>query len=337
MPLRIGSKEIGASLFFVAEEGQANLGDIQKAMAMIDCAAGAGVDAIEFQLARAADFYVANDPGYARYAKREFSDAQHRALIDHARQRGIAFIASPFSHALIPELRRAGCSAFNVNASDLTNPDIIDAVVESGLPFFLSVPLATTEEIRWAMERIQRAKPDCGFAFAHGQHTMASAGGVRPEDTALGYIATLADTSRRPVGFIDHTPHPWTPAAAVAAGAMFVTKHLARSRSDRGPDWQICLEPEEMRSAVLFARATWESVHIRSKRLAEGELADRSIMRRSIVAARPISAGAVLRREDVVFKRPGTGLDPSRYGDIVGKASLRNLERDEQIAFDDVR
>ena len=335
--MQIESKEIGSSLFFIAEEGQANLGDFQTALAMIDIAADVGVDAIEFQLARAKDFYVASHPGYEKYAKREFSDAQHRELVQRARERGIAFIAAPLSHHLVPSLRQAGCSAFNINASDLTNPDIIDAVVASDLPFFLSVPMATDEEIRWAIDRIRRHGRNTSFALAHGQHTMASAGGVPIAGTALGYLATLVNAYRAPVGFIDHTSHPWMPAVAVAAGAGFVSKHLAHSRDAHGPDWQICLEPGEMRDAVTSARAVWESVHTRTKNLAQGEQADRSIMRRSVVAARSIPAGAVLRREDVVFKRPGTGLDPSRYEDLIGKTTLHDVQPDDQIVMADVR
>ena len=335
--MQIGSTEIGSSLFFIAEEGQANLGDVQTALDMIDLAADAGVDAIEFQFARAADFYVASHPGYEKYAKREFSDAQHRELVERARHRGIAFIAASLSHNLVPSLRKAGCSAFNINASDLTNPDIIDAVVESELPFFLSVPMATDEEIRWAIDRIRRYQRNAVFALGHGQHTMASAGGVPLTSTALGYIATLAGTHQVPVGFIDHTPHPWMPSVAVAAGAVFVSKHLIRSRSARSPDWQICLEPDEMRDAVTAARAVWESVRVSSKDLAPGEQGDRSIMRRSIVAARSLPSGTIVKRSDVVFKRPGTGLDPSRYREVIGKTTRRNLEADDQLVLADLQ
>ena len=335
--MRIGSKEIGPSLFFSAEEGQANLGDFQMALTMVDIAADAGVDAIEFQLARAADFYVASHPGYEKYAKREFSDAQHRALVERAHHRGIAFIAAPLSHKLIPSLRQVGCDAFDINASDLTNPDIIDAVVASDLPFFLSVPMATHEEIRWAIDRIRRDQQRAVFALAHGQHTMASAGGVPVAGTTLGYLTTLANTYHVPVGFIDHTSHAWMPSVAVAAGAVFVSKHLARSRDAHGPDWQICLEPDEMRGAVISARAAWESIRAHTKNLALEEQMDRTIMRRSIVAARPISAGTVLRRADVVFKRPGTGLDPSRYEEIIGKTTLRDVQADDQLAMTDLR
>ncbi|MDO8599260.1 MAG: N-acetylneuraminate synthase family protein [bacterium] len=335
--MQIGSTEIGSTLFFIAEEGQANLGDVRVALDMIDLAADVGVDAIEFQAARAADFYVASHPGYERYVKREFSEAQYRELIARARARNVAFIASPLSHTLVVPLRQAGCAAFNVNASDLTNPDIIDAVAESGLPFFLSLPMATEQEIRWAITRIQRHHQAGPFGLAHGQHTMASAGGVPAADTALGCIATLARTYQEPMGFIDHTPHPWMPSVAVAAGAVFVSKHLIRSRSAHSPDWQICLEPDEMRDAVTMARAVWKSVHVSSKDLAPGEQGDRSIMRRSIVAARPLPSGTIVQRSDVVFKRPGTGLDPSQYEEVIGKTTRRNFEADDQLVLADLQ
>lgn len=331
---KIGSKIISSGcLFFVIEEGQANLGDYQKALSMIEAAASTGADAIEFQLFRAKDFYVKNAPGFELYLKRELSDLQIKDLIGCAKDKGLEFIAVPLSHKMVESLAQAGCSGFNINASDLTNPDIIDAVVASGLPFFLSLPLSAEEEIDWAVNRI-RTKSEASFALLHGQHSMASGkNGVDIEHTSLGYIATLRQKYSVPVGFIDHTPHSWMPAVAVAAGADLVTKHLTLARAEKGPDWEVCLEPEEMKEAVFLAKKAKESIETKSKKLAPGENMDRSKMRRSIVAARSIVPGEVIKRNDLAFKRPGTGIDPSKYEELVGKTVLHEIKEDKQINF----
>ncbi len=336
--MKIGNKQIGAtSVFFVIEEGQANNGSFPKALAMIEAAAKTGADAIEFQLARAGDFYVKNDPGYDIYLRREFSEAQLKQLAERAKELGLSFIAVPLSHKLIAPLAQAGCSGFNINASDLTNPDILDAVVDSGLPFFLSLPLATEEEIAWAVSRVvDRGAKE--FALMHGQHTMASgAGGVDAAHTSLGYIAALKRKYGVPVGFIDHTPLVWMPGCAVAAGADLVSKHLIISRKEKGPDWNVCLEPDEMSRSVADARKIKASISVGGKILAPGEKIDRSVMRRSVVAARAIAAGTVITREQLVFKRPGGGLDPSRYSELVGRIVSRNIAPDEPINLNDLK
>ncbi len=334
----IGSKKIGEEdLFFVIEEGQANLGDFDKALSMIEVAAKTGADAIEFQLARARDFYIKSNPGFKIYLEREFSQAQHQELISCAKEKGLEFIAAALSHKLVEPLTKAGCSGFNINASDLTNPEIIDAVLDSGAPFFFSLLFAKEEEIRWAIERIQKKK-NAQFGLLHGQHTMASGKhGVNLEHTSLGYLAVLQEKYRVPAGFIDHTPFDWMPAVAVSAGADVITKHLALSRSEKGPDWHVCLELEEMKRAVALARAAKESINVKTKVLAPGEDFDRSVMRRSIVAAKTIPAGKVIERSDIGFKRPGNGFDPSQYNEILGHVSSREILEDEQIKVSDFK
>lgn len=335
--MMIGSKKIGgADLFFVVEEGQANGGNFAKALNMIDVAGRVGADAIEFQLAIAEDFYVKNDPGYGVYCKRQFNETQITGLVKCAQDKGLAFIAAPLSHNLVEPLVRAGCAAFNINASDINNPDILDAVASSGLPFFISLLLASEDEIEWAIARVNKMRSG-SFGLLHGQHVMASGhAGVDPEHTALGYMDTLKTQYRIPVGFIDHSPFSWFPAVAVAAGADIVTKHLTISRSGKGPDWQVCLEPHEMREAIAHCRSIRKSYLVDFKKIAPQEDQDKKIMRRSIVAARSLQSGAVLQRRDLVFKRPGGGVEPSKYDFFVGKQLLRDVNADEQIQFLDI-
>ncbi|GAF74998.1 unnamed protein product, partial [marine sediment metagenome] len=217
------------------------------------------------------------------------------------------------------------------------NPEIIDTVIDSGLPFFISTLLATEKEIDWAVNRIQKRGPS-HFAILHGQHTMMSSGsGVDVSQTTLGYINTLKKRYRVPVGFIDHTPHVWMPAAAAAAGADSVCKHLSLSRTDKGPDWQVCLEPDEMKEAVSWARGIRDSSNLKHKKLASGEDKDRFKMRRSIVATRALRSGDVIKRDAIAFKRPGTGIEPSQYEDIIGKRVTCDIDENEMLRIDNLK
>jgi sialic acid synthase SpsE len=226
-----------------------------------------------------------------------------------------------------------GCSAFNINASDLNNPSMLRAVLDTRLPFFLSIALASEKEVLWATDFIQTYSNTAEFVLLHGQHTMASGqDGVHPEHTSLGYISTLKLRLGKPIGFVDHTPYSWFPACAVAAGADVVTKHMAPSHTERGPDWFVCLDPGEMRESIKWAREIRRSICEQKKILAPGEQMDRSEMRRSIVANRDLKVGQLIRREDLAFKRPGIGLAPDCEEDIVGCITTRSIKRNELVS-----
>jgi sialic acid synthase SpsE len=325
-----GKKKVGADeLFFTVEEGMANLGEIEKAKNMIDWVARTGADAIEFQLVIASDLCIEGNPGFDFCTNCEKLNVHIPDLILHAKNNGLEFLATPLSPKLVEPLAKAGCTGFNINASDINNPKIIDQVVDSGLPFFLSTLLATEEEIKWAVDRIEKRRA-ASFVILHGQHTMMSSeGSVKPFQTALAYIQSLKSAYGIPVGFIDHTSQIWMPAVAVAAGANSVSKHMAISRSEKGPDWQVCLEPEEMKNSISWAREIRQGMACAAKKLAAGEDADRKKMRRSIVASRFLEAGKMICWEDIDFKRPGVGIEPSKYGDVIGKTLTCDVKMNE--------
>lgn len=331
--ITIGTRTISPSdLFFVVEEGQFNQGDFSQALKMIELAAGTGADAIEFQLAIAEDFYITNHSGFAIYKEREFSQSQLRELVGCCRQYNIEMIVAPFSRRIVESMADFGCSAFNINASDLNNPSILRSVVESGLPFFMSLPLATTEEIKWACDYIHSCADSAPrFILLHGQHTMASgANGVAPMDTSLGFLQEIKRTCDGLAGFIDHTPFPWFPACAAAAGANIITKHMSPGHEEKGPDWPICLDPQEMQSAIAAARAIRASINQTAKVLAPGENLDRTEMRRSIVFASDLPAGHEITPDDLVFKRPGNGVSPDQETFFIGRRLASDVFKDDK-------
>ena len=332
--LRIGDRHIGFGqpTFFVAEEGQANQGNLGLALEMIRVAAGAGADAIEFQLAIADDFYVRSHPGHAIYKAREFKSDQLRQLFATAKEAGIIVYAAPLSSRLVTVLADLGCPLFNVNSSDVNNPDMLDAVAKTGLPFFLSTAMATLEEIDWAVNHLRRQGGE-QFALLHGQHSMRSAdkSGVPENETNLASLAFLRLRYGVPVGFIDHTSNPVMPVVAALRGAAIVSKHFALSRALKGPDWHICLEPLELAETIRQVRIAESTLGKPDKVLAQGEMGDRSQMRRSIVAARRLPSGTKLNLEDMQFKRPGTGLPPHRVTEVLGRVLAIDLAEDEQV------
>lgn len=337
MEFRIGDKTINDNnLYFIVEEGQANQGDLNIARKMIELAKDTGADAIEFQLAIADDFYISSHPVYERYKKIELPLQHMKNIIHYAHECKIDFIAASLSHNLIKYLVDFGCDAFNINASDINNPFIVDEVCKSELPFFVSLPLANESEIDWINNRIEKRNVN-NFTFLHGQHSMASGvDGVMPEHTSLGYIKTLKNRYKKPVGYIDHTPDIWMPACAVASGANIISKHLIIDRELKGPDWRICLEPNEMKEAINNARKINKSISTVDKILAPGENIDISIMRRSIVFKRDLPKGSEISIEDIEFKRPGTGIAPSEYDSILGKRLSESVVKDDILLMNNL-
>lgn len=336
-PIVVGGKHIGpgAPTFFVAEEGQANNGDLQVALKMIGIAAAAGADAIEFQLAIADDFYVRTHPYHKLYTRREFDRVQLEELFACAADTGIIAFATVLSRRLVPVVIELGCPLLNVTSSDLDNPDMLDAVVEAGCPFFISTAMATLEEVDWAVERV-RQHGATNFALLHGQHVMTTAEGrgVPEDQTNLATMASMQARYGVPVGFIDHTSSPYVPAIAAARGAAIVSKHFTWDRSVRGPDWHVCLEPEELAHAIHLVRIADQARGNSAKDLIEGEQADRAAMRRSIVAAADLPAGTELGYEHLAFKRPGTGLSPKYIDQVVGQRLQVALKADDQLQLD---
>ena len=332
----IGDRTVGGSdLFFLVEEGMANMGDFEMALRMVSAAKGAGADALEFQFYLTDEFCAPYDGNYDLYRRWQLSVDRMQAIVRATLDAGLLCSVAVLSPSLVAPLKEAGCSLFNINATDMTNPEIIDAVSTSGLPFFLSNLISDQQEIAWAIERIRR-NDAVDFAIMHGQHTMFSkAGGHSFKETELGCLQMFREEFSLPVGFIDHTPSTWMPACAVAAGAVIISKHLAIDRSWKGPDWHICLEPEEMRSAIADARDVYASMRVTRKTIMPGDK-DRSVMRKSIVAAADIAAGTVLERSHFRYKRPGTGLDPMDSEAYIGKRTVQPLAKDQQIQRTDI-
>ena len=332
--VRVGAHVIGQGhpTFFVVEEGQANEGNYEFALRMIELAVQTGADAIEFQLAIADDFYVRTHPNHAVYRAREFSQEQLVDLREAAKERGILISASPLSDRLVEKLVGAGYCLFNINSSDIVNPRMLDAVAETGVPFMIGMAMATIDEIDWAVERLLR-HGSAPFCLLHGQHVMTTGDGrgVPESEVSLTTIRYLRDRYHLPVGFTDHTSSKIVPTLAVAHGAVVVTKHLAPRPGWRGSDWQICLTPEEMAECVQLVRLADVTKGSPQKALVLGELADRRQMRRSIVATYDLSAGTILEAEHLLLKRPGTGLDPRQLESIIGKRLIVAIKEDEQI------
>lgn len=336
--MRIGKTILGEgrkTLMF-AEEGQANQGNIDVAVSMCKKAASSGADGIEFQFFLADDMYVRADPGYELYRSRELSRAQIKDAITASHSEGLLCQIAGFSPAIIEYCAEAGADVFCINATDLTNPSIIDAVAETGKPFWLATLMGTLEEIDWAVE-YALAHSNADIGLLHGQHVMSSdtSRGVPPELLQLDCIELFKRRYGLVTGFVDHTATLHVPAIASAKGAALVMKHLAPEKNWQGPDWVVCLDPQSWKQAKEFLDYTVLSKGS-SKEISLEEFKDRSLHRRSLHTRVALPAGHRVSKMDLVPLRPGKGgVDPRKINDLVGLQVVRDLEEQHQIQLDD--
>lgn len=337
--LIIGGRTVGDGFppLMFAEEGQANQGDFSVAAAMCRNAAAAGADGIEFQLFWADDMYIKADPGYQIYRSRELKERQIRELIAIAHTEGLVFQVAGLSPRIIALCEDAGADCFCVNATDLANPLILDAVVKTGKPFWLATLMATMGEIDWSVSYVQQ-KGCHNFGLLHGQHVMSSnaTDGVPPELLQLDCISLFKRRYECVVGFVDHTATTFVPALAVSKGASLVMKHLSPCSDWRGPDWVVCLDPDswhKSRTMLQYASASGGN----SKELSQAEFKDRSIHRRGIYTVRPLPAGHLISSDDLTALRPGKGgMDPKHLQDMVGKKIARDIPGQHQLQSNDI-
>mgnify|MGYP001243858182 CR=1 FL=1 len=321
----------------IAEEGQANQGDVDLAIEMCDIAARSGADGIEFQFFLADDMYAPSHEGYEIYKANELSFDAITKIISHTKSLGLISQVAGLSPQVIKHCSTNGADYFVVNATDLVNPFIIDAVIDTGKPFWLATLMASLNEISWAVAyaNARRAK---SFGILHGQHIMSSgaAGGVPTELLQLDCIGMLSRKYHLPIGFIDHTSSEFVPALAVAKGATCVTKHLAPYPGWEGPDSQIALEPNVFSKAkILFDLA--ENASGDSKDLNDLEVKDRIIHRRALYLARSVTKGHILQTDDLVALRPGLGgIDPRSLVDIEGARVSRDLSSGHMLVKSDL-
>ena len=336
---RIG---LGHPVYVIAEAGVNHNGAPDAALRMIDVAVEAGADAVKFQVFRTAELATASAPA-AKYQQKtgaatqrellaslELSDGVLFKLRGHCEQCGIEFLATPFGTRDVQRLLGLGVSAIKLASTDLNNTSLLRAVVNAGLPMIVSVGAATEDEIRAAVGRLRKWKADERVILLH----CVSAYPTPLAAANLGAIRTLAGEFEVPVGYSDHTTSTQIGGWAVAAGACVLEKHFTLDRTAAGPDHAMSLEPRDLRAYIDAVRDAERAMGTSRIGMTEIEQAVRSVARKSIVAARRLGAGTVLRRAMLEAKRPAGGIEPDRLDELIGRTIAVDVGPDTVLNWD---
>jgi N,N'-diacetyllegionaminate synthase len=326
----------------IAEAGVNHDGDLDKALELVDAAAAAGADVVKFQTFKAAALATAAAPRAAYQVRQTGSDdsqlsmlrrleldaAAHAALVAHCATRGIAFLSTAFDDESLDLLLGLGMPYHKVPSGEITNLPMLRRIGAVGRRVILSTGMATLGEIEAALEALEQAgTPRALVTILHCTTDYpASIDDVNLR--ALGALATAFGTA---VGYSDHTQGIAVATAAVALGATVIEKHLTLDRTALGPDHSASLEPDEFAAMVTAIRTVERALGDGIKRPTAHERANRVPARKSIVAARNLPAGHVLAAGDLAVKRPGGGVSPMRWDEVVGRTTTRAYRADEAI------
>jgi N,N'-diacetyllegionaminate synthase len=330
------------SIFIIAEAGVNHNGSLEIAKALIDVAAQSGADAVKFQTFKADKLVSktaqkasyqkqttdADESQYAMIKKLELDERVHHQLIDYCAQKNILFLSTPFDHESIDLLTDLGMEIFKIPSGEITNLPYLRHIGSLQKEVILSTGMATLDEIDAALHVLTTA----GTAKERISVLHATTEYPCPMDEVnLRAMQTIRDTFDIRVGYSDHTRGIEVPIAAAAMGAGVIEKHFTLDREMEGPDHKASLEPDELIAMVHAIRNIEKALGDGIKRPSPSELKNIPIARKSIVASRAITKGERLSEENITIKRPGSGISPMRYDEIIGTVASKNYDEDEAI------
>jgi N,N'-diacetyllegionaminate synthase len=332
------------SCLVMAEIGQAHDGSLGQAHAYIDAAAAAGAHAVKFQTHIAAAESTLREPWRVKFSRQdetrmdywrrmEFTAEQWLGLAEHARERGLLFLSSPFSVQAVELLARVGVSAWKIPSGDVANTILLEAVLgHGGAPVLLSSGASTLAELDAAVERVKQARVGLAVMQCTSMYP------TPPEHWGLNLLDELRQRYGCPVGLSDHSASIFAGVAAAALGAKVIEVHVTFHRGCFGPDTPASVTMDELAQLVKGVDMVSRSLaHPIDKDAKAIELAPiRAMFTRSLVASRGLAAGTVLAAGDLVPKKPAGGLPPARLPDLLGRRLARALAADDAITDDDL-
>ncbi|MDI7189572.1 N-acetylneuraminate synthase [Leptospira santarosai] len=327
----------------IAEAGVNHNGDLELARKLIDVAANAGADIVKFQTfeaerlvtksAKKADYQNsatgnAAESQYEMLKKLELSKENHEKLIQYCKQTGIEFLSTAFDLQSLAFLEQLNLSRYKIPSGEITNLPYLQKIGSSGKPIILSTGMSTLGEIESALLVLETT------GAKRNEITVLHCNTEYPtpySDVNLSAMKSIADAFKIKVGYSDHTSGIEVSVAAVALGASVIEKHFTLDRSLPGPDHKASLEPNELKTMVRSIRNVELSLGDGIKKPSNSELKNISIARKSIVAASSIKAGEIFTRENLTTKRPGDGISPMRFDEVIGLKAKRDFFEDELI------
>lgn len=328
------------STYIIAEAGVNHNGSMETAKLLVDKAKESGADCIKFQTfvsknivsksAEKAEYQKqqpnSNESQLDMLKKLELSFENFKELKKYCDLKGIEFLSTAFDFDSIDFLNTLDISKWKVPSGEITNLPYLIRVAKTNKPVILSTGMSTIDEIREAVNVLKGN--DCGNITLLHCTTEYPAPYI---DVNLRAMDTLKKEFMVPVGYSDHTKGIEISIAAVAMGAVVIEKHFTLDKNMEGPDHKASLEPYELKNMINSIRNIEKAMGTGEKVPSSSEVKNLNIARKSIVANCNIKQGEILNEKNVTVKRPGNGISPMKWFDILGKTAKRDFEEDELI------
>jgi N,N'-diacetyllegionaminate synthase len=330
------------SVFIIAEAGVNHNGSIKLAKELIDVAVESGADAVKFQTFKAENL-VSKTAEKADYQKKttdtsesqfdmikklELDISTHKELLTYCQEKGIMFLSTPFDHDSINLLTDLGLQIFKIPSGEITNLPYLRHIGSLGKKVVLSTGMSTLQEVENALTILT------GTGTKKENITILHANTMYPtpmEDVNLKAMLTIQKELDIAVGYSDHTIGIEVDIAAVAMGASIIEKHFTLDKTMDGPDHKSSLEPEELKSMVVAIRNIEKALGVYEKKPSPSESVNMKVARKSIVASQNIRKGEGLTENNITVKRPGSGISPMKWDDIIGTVATKDYKIDNLI------
>lgn len=329
-------------VFILVEAGVNHNGCLETAKKMVDVAKSAGADAIKFQTFKAEKLvskfaekaeYQKNNTGIIEsqlemIKKLELSFHNFEELKKYCDNCGILFLSTPFDFESIDFLDNLGMEIWKIPSGEITNLPYLRKVAKKAKKIIISTGMCELNEIADALKVFKNSGiDDISILHCNTEYPTPM------KDVNLKAMLTLKDKFNVEIGYSDHTLGIEVPIAAVALGAKIIEKHFTLDKSMSGPDHVASLNPIELENMIKSIRNIEIALGSKDKFVTESELKNKNIARKSIVASREIKLGEVYTEDNLTVKRPGNGISPMRWDEIIGKVANKNYEEDEMISL----
>ena len=326
-------------VYIIAEAGVNHNGSFELACKLVDAAKAAGVDCVKFQTFKSENL-VSHTAQKAEYQKAATGDSSQQdmlkklelsydefiALKEYCDKVGVTFLSTPFDFDSIDFLNSIDIPFWKIPSGEVTNLPYLIALAKTGKPVVMSTGMCDMDEIEAAIKVLRdNGTKDIKLLHCNTEYPTPF------EDVNLKAMDTMKEAFGLEVGYSDHTKGIEVPIAAAALGATIIEKHFTLDRNMEGPDHKASLEPDELAAMVSGIRHIQMALGTGDKTPSPSEKKNITVARKSIVARKQIKAGEVFTEENITVKRPGTGISPMKWFDILGTEAIRDFAEDELI------
>ncbi|MEY8759791.1 N-acetylneuraminate synthase [Chryseobacterium tongliaoense] len=330
------------TVVIIAEAGVNHNGSLENAFKLIDAAVDAGVDYVKFQTfkadklvsksAKKAEYQIANtgndnDSQLTMLKQLELSHSDHEKIIAYCKEQGIQFFSTAFDLESLQYLKEIGLDLVKIPSGEITNLPYLRKAAQLFSKVILSTGMSSMDDIKAAVDVFKKEGiKDISILHCNTEYPTPM------NDVNLKAMLTIKDMFGTPVGYSDHTLGIEVPIAAVALGANIIEKHFTLDKTMEGPDHAASLEPEELKNMVAAIRNIEDAISGTGlKEPSPSEMKNIKIARKSIIAAKEIKKGEIFSEENLTVKRPGDGISPMQWDDVIGKQANKDFYEDDLI------